>query len=69
MNLYLLLGVLVIFSLVYDKKENSIFLYLFILFFVFIIVSLVIISKNIEFIVEDILSYKVKSVWKKLEIE
>lgn len=62
MNLYLLLGVLVIFSLVYDKKENSIFLYLFILFFVFIIVSLVIISKNIEFIVEDILSYKVKSV-------
>lgn len=69
MNLYLLLGALAVFSLVYDKKENSIFLYLLILFLVFIIVSPAIISKNTESTVEDIPSHKAKSVRKKLEIE
>lgn len=65
MNLYLLLGALTIFSLVYDKKENSIFLYLLILFLVFIIVvSPAIISKNTESNVEDIPSHKAKSVRK-----
>ncbi|ABL76011.1 Mv-ORF59 peptide [Maruca vitrata nucleopolyhedrovirus] len=69
MNLYLLLGALAIFSLVYDKKENSIFLYLLILLLVFIIVSPAIISKNTESDVDNIPSHKAKSVRKKLEIE
>ncbi|AGA16227.1 hypothetical protein [Thysanoplusia orichalcea nucleopolyhedrovirus] len=69
MNLYLLLGALAVFSLVYDKKESSIFLYLLILFLVFIIVSPAIISKNTESAVDNIPSHKAKSVRKKLEIE
>ncbi|USC25924.1 hypothetical protein [Palpita vitrealis nucleopolyhedrovirus] len=69
MNLYLLLGALAVFSLVYDKKENSIFLYLLILLLVFILVSPIVLSKNTESTVDNIPSHKAKSVRKKLEIE
>ncbi|ANF29714.1 ORF-66 [Catopsilia pomona nucleopolyhedrovirus] len=69
MNLYLLLGALAVFSLVYDKRENSIFLYLLILFLVFLLICPVIISKNAESTADTIPSSKAKSVRKKLEIE
>nr|QNN89377.1 hypothetical protein [Spilarctia obliqua nucleopolyhedrovirus] len=45
MNLYLLLGALAVFSLVYDKKENGIVFYLLILVLVFVLISPALISK------------------------
>nr|AFS51956.1 DekiORF78 [Dendrolimus kikuchii nucleopolyhedrovirus] len=70
MNLYLLLGALAVISLLYDKKENSILLYVIILFLVFLLVCPAVISKNAaESTVDDIPSHKAKSVRRKLEIE
>nr|UIX56203.1 HycuOrf-75 hypothetical protein [Hyphantria cunea nucleopolyhedrovirus]UIX56348.1 HycuOrf-75 hypothetical protein [Hyphantria cunea nucleopolyhedrovirus] len=69
MNLYLLLGALAVFSLVYDKKENGIVFYLLILLLVFVLISPALISKNTESTANDLPSHKAKSVRKKLEIE
>lgn len=69
MNLYFLLGALAIFSLAYDKNENNIFLYLFILFLVLLLVCPGFISKHTESTTDDIPSTKAKCVRKKLEIE
>ncbi|AKN80981.1 hypothetical protein [Lonomia obliqua multiple nucleopolyhedrovirus] len=69
MNLFLILGILAVLSLVYDKNENSIFLYLLILFVVLMIICPVVISKHTESTVDDIPSNKAKSVRKKLEFE
>lgn len=69
MNLYLLLGALAVFSLVYDKKEDGIVFYFLILVLVFVLISPALISKNTESAVEDLPSHKAKSVRKKLEIE
>jgi beta-lactamase regulating signal transducer with metallopeptidase domain len=69
MNLYVILGVLAVFSLVFDKNENNILLYLLLLFVVLMVVCPTIVSKPIESTVDDIPSNKAKSVRKKLEIE
>ncbi|UZE89751.1 AC76 [Parapoynx stagnalis nucleopolyhedrovirus] len=69
MNLYILLGALALFSLAYDKNENNIFLYLFILFLVLLLICPGFIKKNTESTADDIPSSKAKSVRKKLEIE
>jgi hypothetical protein len=70
MNLYFLLGALALFSLAYDKDENNIFLYLFILFLVLLLICPGFINKPIESTTtDDIPSNKAKSVRKKLEIE
>ncbi|AHD25566.1 ac76 [Choristoneura murinana nucleopolyhedrovirus] len=69
MNLYLLLGALAVFSLVYDKKENSIVFYFLILVLVFVLISPALISKNTQSAADDLPSHKAKSVRKKLEIE